>query len=101
MRTIWLAQRLARFRNELAVLWRSFIDPGVPLHLKALILIVPLYLLSPIDLIPDFIPILGWLDDAVIVPMLVGFIARMLGGRASATRSTAGGRTIDGTARRV
>ena len=83
------------------MLWGSFIDPNVPLHLKALILIVPLYLLSPIDLIPDFIPILGWLDDAVIVPMLVGFVARVLGGRGSSARATAADRTIDGTARRM
>ena len=39
---------------------------------------MPLYLLSPIDLIPDFIPLAGWLDDIVIVPMLVSWIVSML-----------------------
>ena len=42
--------------------------PGVPRAAKLVIVLVAAYALSPIDLIPDFIPILGWLDDALIVP---------------------------------
>ena len=48
------------------------------MHLKALMLLVPAYLLSPLDLIPDVIPLLGWVDDFVIVPFLVGWIVKML-----------------------
>jgi uncharacterized membrane protein YkvA (DUF1232 family) len=48
-------------------------DPRVPWYAKALALLVAGYALSPIDLIPDFIPVLGYLDDMVLVPL--GIIA--------------------------
>jgi uncharacterized membrane protein YkvA (DUF1232 family) len=44
-------------------------DPRVPWYAKALALCVAGYALSPIDLIPDFIPVLGYLDDLIIVPL--------------------------------
>jgi uncharacterized membrane protein YkvA (DUF1232 family) len=44
-------------------------DPRVPWHAKAVAIAVAAYALSPIDLIPDFIPVVGYLDDAVIVPL--------------------------------
>src|SRR3954469_13869886 len=44
-------------------------DPRTPWYAKALAMCVAGYALSPIDLIPDFIPVLGYLDDAVIVPL--------------------------------
>ena len=50
--------RLLQFRKELILLWGAFLAPGTPLYLKALMLLVPLYLISPIDFIPDVIPIL-------------------------------------------
>ena len=77
-RPFTLLNRFLQFRTELGLLWRAFRATETPLHLKALMLLVPLYLLSPIDLIPDFIPIAGWLDDIVIVPMLVSWIVSML-----------------------
>lgn len=46
--------RLLQFRTELMMLWRAFVAPETALWLKALMLVVPLYLLSPIDIIPDF-----------------------------------------------
>ena len=98
--------RILRFRNELLMLWRAFIAHGTPLWLKALMLIVPLYLVSPIDLIPDFIPIAGWLDDIVIIPLLVSWLVSLLPQPARA-RSTYrppsddDGPVIDGTARRL
>ncbi len=96
-----LLARFMTFRRELVALWRAFLAPETPLHLKALMLLVPAYLLSPIDLIPDFIPFAGWLDDMVIVPMLVSWIFGMLPQRAPAhTRSRDGGKVIDGEYRR-
>ena len=77
-RPFTLLNRFLQFRAELGQLWRAFRADETPMHLKVLMLLVPLYLLSPIDLIPDFIPLAGWLDDIVIVPMLVSWIVSML-----------------------
>ncbi len=93
--------RFATFRNELATLWRAFLAPETPLQLKVLMLLVPAYLLSPLDLIPDVIPLLGWVDDFVIVPLLVGWIVRMLPVKAPVyQRSADGAKVIDGEYRR-
>ena len=95
-------RRLLQFRNELIVLWRAFLAPETPIWLKGLMLLIPAYLLSPIDLIPDFIPVLGWVDDAVVVWLLVNFIVSRLPRTADirATRN-AGGTIIDGNYRRL
>jgi uncharacterized membrane protein YkvA (DUF1232 family) len=53
-------------------------DPRCPWHARAFGLLVTAYALSPIDLIPDFIPILGLLDDALLVPAGIWLLARML-----------------------
>ena len=98
-----LLARFLTFRRELGLLWRAFLTPETPMHLKALMLLVPLYLISPLDLIPDFIPIAGWLDDAVIIPMLVSWIVSLLPRTAPVRPSRRGGedKTIDGTYRRL
>ena len=96
-----LLARILTFRRELATLWRAFIAADTPVHLKALMLLVPAYLLSPIDLIPDVIPFLGWLDDLVVVPLLVGWIVSMLPQKAPVYERTAdGAMVIDGTYQR-
>ncbi len=100
-----LLARFITFRRELVTLWQAFFAPETPMRLKALMLLVPLYLLSPLDLIPDFIPIAGWLDDAVVIPMLVSWIVSLLPKaapvRPSRPTGTNGDRTIDGTWRRL
>jgi uncharacterized membrane protein YkvA (DUF1232 family) len=93
-----LLVRFATFRTELATLWRAFMAPETPWHLKALMLLVPAYLLSPIDLIPDLVPILGWVDDFVVIPMLVGWIVRMIPQPVRVRPD--GSKEIDGTYRR-
>ena len=95
-----LLARFLTFRKELATLWRAFMAPETPVHLKALMLLVPAYLLSPIDLVPDVLPILGWVDDFIVVPMLVSWIVRMLPRKAEVYRSADGAKVIDGTFRR-
>lgn len=78
MKSFTILGRLLQFRRELALLWRGFLSPVTPLHLKALMLLVPLYLVMPLDLIPDFIPFAGWLDDLVVVPLLVSWIVGLM-----------------------
>ena len=53
-------------------------DPRVPWYAKALAVAVAAYALSPIDLIPDFIPVIGYLDDLVIVPLGIWLVVRLI-----------------------
>jgi uncharacterized membrane protein YkvA (DUF1232 family) len=53
-------------------------DPRVPWYVKALAIAVAAYALSPIDLIPDFIPIVGYLDDLVIVPFGIWLVVSLI-----------------------
>ncbi|KAF5086499.1 hypothetical protein DSECCO2_58090 [anaerobic digester metagenome] len=66
---------LKKLKYETYTLYLSYKDPKVPLYLKILIILFLGYILSPIDLIPDFIPVLGYLDDFILVtigiPMLM------------------------------
>ena len=61
-------EKARRLKVEVHALYLAARDPRVPWYAKALAAAVAAYALSPIDLIPDFIPVLGWLDDLVIVP---------------------------------
>ncbi len=70
--------RVYTFRNEALILWRAFWHPDTPFHLKAATAFAALYLVSPIDLVPDFIPLAGWVDDLVLVPLMVSWIVKML-----------------------
>ena len=104
MKRFAFVARLMQFRNELVALWRAFLTPGTPLYLKALMLLVPLYLISPVDLIPDFIPLAGWLDDVVIVPLLINWIFGLLQKSqrtAQPPDAARRGPTIDGNYRRL
>lgn len=95
-----LLARFLTFRTELATLWQAFVSSETPVHLKALMLLVPAYLLSPIDLIPDVIPVLGWIDDFIVVPLMVSWIARMLPQPMKVWTAADGSKVIEGTARR-
>src|ERR1700741_1068230 len=53
-------------------------DPRVPWYARALAVAIAAYALSPIDLIPDFIPVIGYLDDALLLPALIWLAVRML-----------------------
>ncbi|AMJ60946.1 YkvA family protein [Bosea sp. PAMC 26642] len=64
------AKRWARtIKRDVVALWIAARDPRVPLFAKVAAGAVAAYALSPIDLIPDFIPVLGYLDDLLIVPL--------------------------------
>lgn len=56
-------------KRDVVALWLAARDPRVPWHAKAAAALVAAYALSPIDLIPDFIPVLGYLDDLLLVPL--------------------------------
>ena len=61
-----LAEKL---RIEIYAMYLAYRDPRTPWYAKLLAVIIVAYALSPIDLIPDFIPVLGYLDDVVLIPL--------------------------------
>ncbi len=73
-----IRQRFLRFRREVVVLWFAARDPATPRILRVASLAVALYLLSPLDLIPFTIPVLGVVDDLILVPLAVSFISTRL-----------------------
>ena len=69
-----LKQKARQLKSEAQVLMIAYKDKRTPVTAKILIGITVGYLLSPIDLIPDFIPVLGLLDDLIIVPILIAWV---------------------------
>src|SRR5213595_1241579 len=65
-------------RRDVVAVWIAARDPRVPWYCKALAVAVAAYALSPIDLIPDFIPVLGYLDDLIIVPLGIALVVRLM-----------------------
>ena len=67
-----------RLKAELYALYLAYRDPRVPLHARVFAACVVGYAFSPIDLIPDPIPVLGYLDDLVLIPLGVYLAVRMI-----------------------
>ena len=68
----------AALKRDVLALWLAARDPRTPLVAKLLAAAVAAYALSPIDLIPDFIPVLGLLDDLLIVPAGIWLVLRLV-----------------------
>ena len=65
-------------KRDIMALWLAARDARVPWYAKAVAGAVAAYALSPVDLIPDFIPVLGYLDDLVIVPLGILLAIRLV-----------------------
>ena len=65
-------------KRDVHAVWLAARDPRTPLLAKVLALIVAAYAVSPIDLIPDFIPIIGYLDDLIMVPLGIMLVVRLI-----------------------
>lgn len=65
-------------KRDVVALWRAARDPRVPWHAKAVAAAVAAYALSPIDLIPDFVPVIGYVDDLLIVPAGIWLAVRLV-----------------------
>ena len=73
-----LKQKSRHLKIEIYALYLAYRDPRVPWYAKAFVALVVGYALSPIDLIPDFIPVLGYLDDLVLIPLGVAVALKMI-----------------------
>jgi uncharacterized membrane protein YkvA (DUF1232 family) len=68
----------SRVRRDILALYLAARDPRVAWYAKALAALTAAYALSPIDLIPDFIPVFGYLDDLIIVPVAILLTVRLV-----------------------
>lgn len=65
-------------RGDARLLWFALRHPLAPRWLKPAVALMALYLLSPVDLLPDTLPVLGVVDDLVLLPLALGFIVKRL-----------------------
>jgi len=65
-------------RRDILALYSAARDPRVPWYAKAMAMGTAAYALSPIDLIPDFVPLLGYLDDLIILPVCIVVTVRLI-----------------------
>ena len=67
-----------KFRKELILAWAILRDVRTPASAKLATIAAVLYVISPIDFVPDFIPILGWLDDGLVAILLLKLAQKLL-----------------------
>jgi uncharacterized membrane protein YkvA (DUF1232 family) len=94
----------SRFRREARMVWAMLRDPASPIAAKLVAVLALAYLVSPVDFVSDFIPVLGWIDDGVVVAALVALAYRLLPRElyeALRRRTAPSSEVIEGEARRV
>lgn len=73
-----IKQKAREYTRLLRTLWIAFRDPRMPWFAKALTGLIVAYAMSPIDLIPDFIPLLGYLDDVILLPVGIMLVIKLI-----------------------
>ncbi|MGK0298673.1 MAG: uncharacterized membrane protein YkvA (DUF1232 family) [Gammaproteobacteria bacterium] len=71
-------QKGREIKSNAFMLYRSLGDPRIPWYVKIMAMLIVAYIISPIDLIPDFIPILGLLDEIILVPIFLSLTIKMI-----------------------
>jgi uncharacterized membrane protein YkvA (DUF1232 family) len=100
-------ERACALKTETLALYLAYRDPRVPWYAKVLAAAVVAYAFSPIDLIPDVVPVLGYLDDLILVPLGIALVLRlvpeevMVDCRARARQATSGDKPVSWTAAAV
>ncbi|HET9911342.1 MAG TPA: YkvA family protein [Anaerolineales bacterium] len=97
-----LKTRARALKQEAYAIYLAARDPRTPWYVKALIFFVVAHTFSPIDLIPDFIPVLGYLDDLIITPGGIWLAVRLIPAEVLAeARATAAVREVDRSAGKI
>jgi len=97
-----LKTRARALKREVFAVYLAAKDPRTPWYAKGLILLIVAYALSPLDLIPDFIPVLGYLDDLIIVPGGIWLAIRMVPAEVlTEARETAATSSVEGSVGKV
>jgi len=68
----------ATLKREVMALWFACRDPRTPWYARVLTMLIVAYALSPIDLIPDFIPVLGYLDELILMPIGICLVMKLV-----------------------
>lgn len=71
-----LKQQAQQLTRHTLTVYYAARDPDMPMLVRLLAIMVAAYALSPIDLIPDFIPVIGYLDDLIIIPLGLALVIR-------------------------
>ena len=71
-------QRARRLRREVYALYVAYRDPRVPWYARLVAALVVAYAFSPLDLIPDVVPVLGYLDDLILLPLGIALALRLI-----------------------
>ena len=71
-------QRVRRLKGEAFALYLAARHPGTPWYAKLFVAAIVAYAFSPVDLIPDFVPILGYVDDLILIPIGIALAIRMV-----------------------
>lgn len=74
----WLKIKAKLLKQEIIVIYYAYKNPETPLIPKIIIIFTLGYAMSPIDLIPDFIPVIGFLDDVIIIPLLIAISLKFI-----------------------
>lgn len=78
MRMSKLTERAKKLKTDIPAVFLALKEKQTPWYAKIIAAAVVVYALSPIDLIPDFIPVLGYLDDLIILPALIAWCVRCI-----------------------
>ena len=73
-----LKQRAKNLRRETVAVYFTSRDPRTPWYARVLAVVIAVYAFSPIDLIPDFIPVFGYLDDLILIPAGIALTLRLI-----------------------
>ena len=73
-----LTDRAKKLKTDIPAVFLALKEKRTPWHAKIIAAVIVIYALSPIDLIPDFIPVLGYLDDLIILPALIAWCIKCI-----------------------
>jgi uncharacterized membrane protein YkvA (DUF1232 family) len=73
-----LKSRAKKIKQDIFVLVEAYKHPKTPFYVKLLSIIIVAYAFSPIDLIPDFIPVLGYVDDIILIPLGITLVIKLI-----------------------
>lgn len=78
----FISSRLFTLRRQALLVWSRWRDPATPLAAKLLLAAAVAYIILPFDLVPDFLPVLGWIDDLAMMPIALAIFERLVAPRA-------------------